>query len=848
MTRATILLICLALAGCAAPMADDTYGGTGGTGGKADVSDIDASSLFEDARNLDRYDLLHLGVGFATDELNNQLEADFEHGRISGNIHAPTLYALDSAVEDDLTLESIDSVVTGLTARYGANELSTEVNSIRREWLSRNPDYVYAETGFDVGGYLNPNWSFETGGFEDGWANVGFLLGAQIEARVIAPYKSEWRGGTRSMLRAVKEFGHVLPDGEGGFILPRRVSDMRAMHPGEVIALHGEGSVGVNLGAGAPITIMEPTAGLTYNMTVSGGVTARFEGDLDIQLVRLEGDELIVDVGMERAKVASIFLQVDDNWGVSGLVDAHVDVGPFSIDVGKLVEKAIERQLNRELDLFGARASYSAETSRMSISRFRFRLDHVDGEAEQALAQLLKGGVRYAQALANANHPGVLAELDLVRTARTRTAHAGVHVFGMQFFKENEIDRGVVTIQTPTGAQTVAFDMDRWNSGKAFSTHGHRRTVVSSLVFDRNDPMHPQGEANLLIQLTVDDSRLQRDKMLDHLDSLIIGVAGWSSFGLLESYGNQIQAYMRYCNNDDAPDGCREERMNSSQVDTWRREGYEAFMGSIISLEGDAQALMGEAARQRLATQVAGGLGGSFDGPSSEILVDFRVDDQALDHILANTTPEQFRAAVEHVVAVTEASRAPLSCERAIDCNNGALVASDRASELSSKRDRIDEMVEQFERARRSYASLVATSEREVSGLGALGEGVQVIRFPVDRDNLPVYEEAAIASLAHTRALVAGEMFDRIEESAGGLFGSDAGRQEEQTATYSLIALLGDDMTWVRTRLEMDLDSDFFHDVSNYADAGYEEFDRTHVGNGVSLITAGSFSIDSLTR
>src|SRR6185295_18826560 len=127
-----------------------------------------------------------------------------------------------------------------------------------------------------------------------------------------------------------------------------------------------------------PLLLASPASAIAYQIVLSAALRTVLEGSLDVQMVRLRGSELVVDVGIERAIVKSASIAVEDGWGVTGLVQRVVDLGPTRVDVGRLADRALRRALGRNLDLVSARAEVERSRSRTSVARFRFDLDAGD--------------------------------------------------------------------------------------------------------------------------------------------------------------------------------------------------------------------------------------------------------------------------------------------------------------------------------------------------------------------------------------------------------------------------------------------------------------------------------------
>jgi hypothetical protein len=173
-----------------------------------------------------------------------------------------------------------------------------------------------------------------------------------------------------------------------GFIYPRSVADVRGMKPGEMFALRGLGKLGGNFGLDAAILVAEPTGGLAYRVVVSAGVSGVVGGQLDVQLVRMKGDEVVVDVGVESGKGVSFHAAIREGWGVKGICEdgirclRPVNLGVGEVDLSRLGERAVEKRLNSYLS-FRIEGEAANASSRVSLSRFRFHLDA--GVAAQTL-------------------------------------------------------------------------------------------------------------------------------------------------------------------------------------------------------------------------------------------------------------------------------------------------------------------------------------------------------------------------------------------------------------------------------------------------------------------------------
>jgi hypothetical protein len=791
--------------------------------GKCDGLGSTIRSYWRSLRNVDSGDLINVTAGFATDELNDQLAV----GGATARFDAPELYTLPEDAEGDLTLKNIESLTHGLTLRYGENELSTTVNRVRQNHLRNSRDVVFADAAFAIRGSIDHGWSFQTGGLGagDGWASVGFSAGAELESRVVAAFPTELRATGGSMLGALRE--------SRGFVLPRSVEDLEAMKPGESFALSGDGALGVNLGAGLPILVREPVNHVTYNIVLSAALRARLEGSLDVQVARLEGDEIVVDVGTSRIYGRSAALALYDGWGVTGFIELDVELAGRTVNLGRFVERALEKQLDRQINLVDGRIERSSREARISVARFRFRLSELDEAGRAALAQTLKADVRLSQLLSAQGHAGVVAELDIMRAGRSATSYAGIDILGMKFFREEIAASGSTVIQTPGGVRTLMFDSLHRDRGWFFSSHGFTRVGLSGLTFDPRDGGSAEGEANLHLSIVEGDEFMQRDKMLDHLDALVLAVAGAEAFEVLERGGNELERHIEaFCPNSRAFDPCRTDVLANDRTRSLEETTLADFRARLGHLEEQQFEMVMAAARQRIIAQKTLEPAASLVGPKASVVLSYRLDDAALQEITARSGDE-FASAVEAYLAVAEIDRGDSESE----------IAADRRELRDDERATVQALAAIFDQARRDYEAVSGVERARVDGLGEIGAQALEIRIPVDRERGPLFDEATVQSLAQARSEVATRLFDALVDTAGDLPGLP-----EQVAAYSLLALTPAHLHDVRLDVDMDLSDGFSQDFTHYRTAGYAPFDIYAKGGAVAPVDGGVFNLDALMR
>jgi len=772
--------------------------------GESDLTEL--KDLYRDFRNLDLGDLLSISAGFATDELNDALEVS-DYGQLE--LQPTELYALGEDAKDDLTVNDIDALVSGLVTRYGERELTTEVNLVRRNHLQQSSDDVYGESAFAIG--AGHGWRHKVAGFDDGEVFIGFDASATLEARVIQAASSETSAHWQSPLAAAKEMR--------GFVLPRSVADLMALKPGESYALRGSGRLGVNLGVGVPILIAAVDA-VSYNLVLSAGVRALLEGQVDVQVVRLEGDEVVIDVGVEQTSVKEARVALRDGWGVHGLIESHIEIGGISVDLGRLVDKAVQRTLNKKLSLVSA-LSAAAPGSPLEI----------------ALQHALRADLRLAQALSNRFEPGIVAEFELTRSGVSTTSYAGIDILGMSFFRKVQAGEGTIVVQTPGGARSIFFESLHKESGWFFSSHGYTRVGLSGMIFDHEHPDGAQGEANVLFQVVEGDKKMERDKLLDHLDGIILGVAGEPALTALEGPANELERYVEvYCPNSEAFDPCRDEVLDTPTVKQLRQDGLDALAAATQGIDEAPRQLVLAAGELRLTAQATYEPKAQWAGPRTSIVVDYRLDDLALGRALLDHDASDFRAALLAYLRAAEIDRIDGPAEIAADREEIAEDAAELVAEASAV----------FADKRNRYGQIVATERLELPAhpeLGELGSSAIEIRFPVDSDRTVIYEEAVSRSLAQARSHVATELVDELiaVTNQGG-----TSKHPEQLTAYTLLALTPAASLDLRLDVDLDVSDTWEQDFSHYRKAGYESLDVYAQGTEVTPIDGGLFDIDEL--
>ncbi|CAN5880916.1 hypothetical protein BH11MYX2_BH11MYX2_27860 [soil metagenome] len=804
--------------------------------GKCDgLSSVKA--LIADAKLLDLQDLINVGAGFATDQLNNSLTAG---NYASLQIQPTALYAPAAVAAQDLTLKNLDTLVSGLAARFGETSLTTEVNSIRADYLRTSGKRVYAESAFKIAASLSPNWSIGTKGFgadATATATLGFDAGVDIQARTITVHDSENGGLAGAPLAAIKA--------TRGFVLPRSVEDIKVMKPGESVALAGQGHLGINLGAGVPILIANPASALTYSLVLSAGFRSLLDGELDVQLVHAKGSEVVIDVGVSRGTLKSKFIALTDGWGVSGLVQSSFSIPGVNVDLGKLLDKAIQKKLNDKLHLISARAESTQQALRLSVARLRFNLDGADptGGRAQALAQAMKGDVRLAQALAARGDSGVMAEFDLTRSGASAISYAGVDVLGMSFYTRTAASEGSAVLQTPGGVLAMMWDSLHKAGGWFFESHGFTRIGVAGLQFDAEHPGAPKSSTNLFLQTEEGDDFMDRDKVIDQIDSTIVAVGGMNALRAIEAKGNQLeQLIVARCplptGNDFFDESCNMSLLGTSEVTNLHAAALVDFDAAISSLPAESKALLHKLGDLRLSAQSIEDANAQLVGPTASIVLDFRMDDGALKQLFTKDKTA-FKQAVSNLMQATQLDRKKTD------------VTGERMRIAQKSDDVAGQLGDIFATNRATYERLMSIDGASIEGLGAIGGNAIEVRYSVDSSNRPKYDDAVSQSVAQARSQLVGAMFDQLRSKADSMpsSGGTSPAHAEQIAAYALLALSAPDKTELRFDLTTDNTSGPFRGSQRrYDAAGFKTTDVFAKGASVAPIGAGIFDVDAIIQ
>lgn len=798
--------------------------------GKCDGFISSVRDYYDDMRSLNLNDLVSLGTGLATDQVND-LIGDTPYANLK--LEETGFYGEGSReLFGQVVQRDINALQAGLTRSLGEHAFATRVNEIRRGTLASSEYAVFAESAFTLEGRYAPSWSVDHG---DLLGNLGFDLSPRVEAIVIAPHKDNLDAVWSNPLKVLQQ--------ARGYILPRDLDDIRAMAPGESFALKAEGVLGFNLGVGMPILIGTVADFVTLSARLSAGARVSLSGDLDVQLVRGEGDEIWVDVGLSKQRVRHFSLAVRSGWGVEGFDawDLNVDLGPVSVDLEEIVTKALEKQLNEKLALFSATASRGSESVRMTVARFRVSLDQADESVKQAVHQALKGDIRLAQALANRPGTGVVQELDIAKDARSESTYLGFRFLSMNFFNSRNYDTGIITVDTEGQRQTLLFsELDR-RSGLFFNEKSAKWRQVTSLITE--DGALVDAEINARLTLTEDDEFLARDEVIDHLDPLLGYMVGFSGLfdhlnppanGLFD-FANSFCGASPGANSNDNNRGynrqewreCHETLADQRDFKAYEDRAWEAFdytTGRTL-VEGFDPAFTSSFDIARRLMEVKLGVSGQADasnwsanGPEGRLLTQIRFSDAALHEMLGQGKgrSEDFAVALSNVLAM-------MRLDRLDEYDPDARVPQSWFRDLQK---RMAAIVEVYDAHAQAFTQLDRIGELRYDGQ-ALGGHAHLLLIDADHP-----DDVALATIAERKGQIVGRLFEAMRDEADSL-----GEYREFVIGYALMWMTRPESIEMLVDLNIEKDHRWAYDLIRT---------QLYTRGTDSFIGAGQFNLDEL--
>ncbi len=621
-----------------------------------------------------------------------------------------------------------------------------------------------------------------------------------------------------------------------GFVLPRSLEEVLKLKAGSSVTLRGGGGLGVNFGVGVPLVTGVMAEYLTISTRLSAGARAALTGNVDVQLVRGEGGDVFVDVGLSRQQVRHFELAVESGWGVEGLPALELEIAGLKVNLADVLKRSLERQLNDQLAPLDARASNSTSEGRLSVARFHFDLLSATREQEQALAQTLKGDLRLAQALANRPGSGVAQLVDLNKEYERDANYLGFRFLSMRFFTSESLNQGVVHIDENGVNQELLFSELEQEGGWFFTERGAIWRQLTSTRTQNGRPIDAQNNARLTLRER--DRFLTKDQILDHVDPLLAYFVGFD--GAFREVGAFTDALSTF-----ADEGCGYRPSNDASYQ--ERSAWDTCVANL-PMDARYQALV-SAAREaasglsprvpedfadgfssasevtRRLVDLKVGLSGIHDtpnvglsGPKGALVSQVRFSDDALHGLMSEDAPERLRVALRDVLAMMHSDREDPSDVKERD----ALKFAD------NKASAINNIVSAYAELTKSFAQYDRISRLELErGAGLLGDTANLLIIPKASPS-----DAVIGSIARLKGGVARQLFERLTAAASGLREPDM-----YVLGYALLALTKPS--------EIELMLGFKFDPDH--EGGYSRYDVSlYSRGGAAFIDAGQFSVESL--
>lgn len=838
------------LAACSASTDEDT---------SDDAVSDEVKVFWADATDLNLSDLSGVPGKLATDQFNTLFDE-----ATGARIDETKVYAAaaepNRLLPDSVEVHGLDTIVPLLERDLGQPELGTKLNALRLAQLRSGAAKYYVESGFALKLGVDHDWSFKTPGLADGAASVGLTAGTAVETRVlIASDDAHVEAAVRAPLAAAKALR--------GFVAPRSIDDVRRMLPGEAFALRGSGKLATNLGLGVPVFAAGGPL-LNYQIAVSAGIAAAIEGRVDVQLIRLDGDEVIVDVGVDRIKSLKLHAAVEDGFGIKARckVDGEdngedgkgkpclrdVNLGGQAVNLARFVERGVERHLTNH---FQSRASvsYEKENERVGLTRIHFHLDRGDrAQVATALTHALKFDLRLAEAMANRDlgqaNAAVTVDFDAVRKASSSTLDFGFKLAGIDIYDRTVAKKtGTFVLQTPEGATVLSFDTLQ-KSRKLFQTdHGYTRVGVGALSIT---PKGSSSATNLFVRTQFGDTHVHDDRFTDGLDAVLRGIGGAAAVASLDAAGGELE---RTVSSRCAPaineagqagnpdDECNVALLADPSIKALRDRGNQALSSSVSALPASLKALVLAAGNMRLglqSTYISPGAA-SVDGVGLSLTVDQRFDEGALDELTRRPGAEYRKALVDYLAAlVVERGR----------IGEGGITREAAIARVESKyQERISRMERAFVEGTAGYRKLADAETRIIDRLA----GKRFVATPVglrlatDRAAAGDYEGALLASPAHERSKAIAAFYDALVKAAD-KSDADVRLYKEQAAALPLLSLVSPKRLKVGLTVELSNVQDEKNATRDRFRKALAPIDVTGAGAEASSISLGDWDLDAV--
>jgi hypothetical protein len=341
---------------------------------------------------------------------------------------------------------------------------------------------VYPRAGFNFGIPIGGGASF----------NAGFNASGSIGYSVLAPYPTDLDG--------IKDLGKNLT-----VDLPFSSDNAQKMAEGTEVRMMGRGSVAANAGVGYGAQLVDYGNFIQVGASVSGGVGVSKEGDVTVDVKKLEGDKVFVSLSTVDTSSANVNLGA--HVGVTSEVEKELPkLGGGLIDQGEnALSKAVDSQVAQWASV-NLSAVYSRSKTESCKQSWVIDLSKPEGQA--AYNDLMHLDARKADTLGmqGPGSPVAYARLDEL----DQSSHAGASV---NLGKINLLSAALNRTETHGTLQTaegdVTFDrakLDDSYSGVLSNIFAGKRAMSMEMV--QTQKTGAPVESYLHLSQTVKDDKV----------------------------------------------------------------------------------------------------------------------------------------------------------------------------------------------------------------------------------------------------------------------------------------------------------------------------------------------------
>lgn len=784
--RSTVRLLALGLVsafavGCSADSGE-------GDSAESASSVTSYRTIWKDLRELDGSGWTKLMGEVASDKIQESVGGDLASA--SWDVKAASTGAnVKASSLPGMSVYDLDTISTGLLQRFGDADLPARVNKIRKD----NVDGGYYLDAVTTGGLkLAKSWGIDGPDAGDFKASIsfGFDSGVDVTSRVVVHSPKDKIGDeAKAWLTSLLS--------ERDYLFSKSDAAVDEMKPGEMWAMRGKGRLGGHLGVGVPIV----TSG-AFSVVFNAGISANLEGLVDVQVIKLDGGQVVVDLGIQDGAVGRWSAGVGGSFGVPDICkDSEtgkngdclptLGSGAAKVDL-KTVVPNLARDLLNDYVGFRVETGGSKGSQRLSVLRLRFDFAAASGEAAKearaAFARAIRFDARHAQTLYHqqigAAKPTVTVEADLFRSMSTSTRYTDFDAFGFSVYESRDDAReGTMTLRTPSDTKVVSYSMRNKRAGWFETRHGFSRMALAATSAKEG------AQANLVLNIATSDKHLdERGLLTENADAVLLATGGRAVSDALDAFGNPLQARMKTCLADDA---CVLRELGGPSADAARAafegrrdaEIASALRGMPRELAGRADyvALVEEAARMRLSAQALAFSGDQMEGPAMDFTFGLRVDDRGLDELLNPSRVEDFKArAYDYLVTATSLNRTYMAPAGGI--TKADLMKRLQGQAVSGQLDDpkwptyaklVDDLAKVYVESAKRYQKVRAAEKGAREAMRRFEGRFVPVFVGLDLDTVKgagkrADAQRSFASLAHQSAEAAASLVDALYDEAGG--------------------------------------------------------------------------------